>query len=131
MRRFESCPSSRYPGRWPALVTEKPYGNSTFQQVISYLACVRSVVSRQPSPQQGQDRVQIGDVGFFLEGNFHRLFSVTHRNPDRVGQEEAAPNDLEPIDIGPTVINSRGPHRIFAVRRREIGASLNITVEPL
>jgi hypothetical protein len=88
-------------------------------------------VSRQPSPQPGQDPVQIGDVGFFLEGHFYRLFSVTHHNRDRLNQEEAGPNDFEPIDIGPMVIDYREPQRIFAVRGREIGANLNITVEPL
>jgi hypothetical protein len=131
VRRFESCPSSRYLGRWPALVTEKPYGNSTFQQFISYLACVLLVVSRQPSPEPGQDPVQIGDVGFFLEGHFHRLFSVTHRNRDRLDQEQAGPNDFEPIDIGPTVSDYRDPERIFAVRGREFGANMNVTIETM
>jgi hypothetical protein len=43
----------------------------------------------EPSPRRGQDRVQVGDVGFIREGEFHRLFnallSADHPTHDELG----------------------------------------------
>jgi hypothetical protein len=88
-------------------------------------------VSRQPSPQPGDDRVQIGDVGFFLEGHFIRLFSVIHRNRDHLDQEEAVPNNYEQISIGRIISDIRQPQRLFAIRQREFRAELEATFASL
>jgi hypothetical protein len=58
----------------------------------------------EPNPVEGlYDRVTIGDVGYVMDGFFHRMFNVTlpWDNPSNQTHGVPPPQRYEPLDIGP------------------------------
>ena len=57
----------------------------------------------EPSSVEGlYDRVTIGDVGYVMDGFFHRMFNVTLQWDDPSNQRHGVPPQrYEPLDIGP------------------------------
>jgi len=57
----------------------------------------------EPNPVEGfYDRVTIGDVGYVMDGFFHRMFNVTLSWDDPSNHRHGVPPQCyEPLDIGP------------------------------
>ena len=57
----------------------------------------------EPNPVEGfYDQVTIGDVGYVMDGFFHRMFNVTLPWDDPSNQRHGVPPQrYDPLDIGP------------------------------
>jgi hypothetical protein len=70
----------------------------------------------EPNPiERSYDRVSIGDVGYVLDGFFHRMFNVTLPPHDPSNQRYGVPPPpYKPLNIGPNNIHgstlAEGPH---------------------
>lgn len=69
----------------------------------------------EPEPKPGQGEVEIGDVGYLLEGGFYRLFNAMRDRDDPI-QHVSVPEDFKKLDPGPlqplitTNAVNAGPH---------------------
>ena len=62
----------------------------------------------EPSPiERFYDQVSIGDVGYIMDGFFHRMFNVTLRWDDPSNQRyDVPPPSYKPLNVGPNVRGS-------------------------
>jgi len=62
----------------------------------------------EPNPiERFYDQVSIGDVGYVMDGFFHRMFNVTLSSDDPSNQRyNVPPPPYKPLDIGPNIRRS-------------------------
>lgn len=51
----------------------------------------------EPDPAGKYDEVRVGDVGYVLYGNFHRLFNILHDEDDESVHRMGVPEGFEPL----------------------------------
>ena len=56
-------------------------------------------IAREPAPDHGSERIQLGDVGYLRRGHFHLLFSAGRPQGGRqIGVD--VPPTFEPLNVG-------------------------------
>ncbi|TFY60560.1 hypothetical protein EVG20_g7374 [Dentipellis fragilis] len=77
----------------------------------------------EPNPNEPDDQVEVGDVGYILFGGFHRLFNI-HLPADHPAQGQSLPEHFEPLECPRSHIYRRtlrpGPYMSRSVVAAEI-----------
>ena len=85
---------------------------------------------RQPAPLPFYDKVDIGDVGYIRDGQFHLLFKAGRPLGDRVVGEDV-PKDFKPIyPVGPIIpAQPRSPGPLTSRCVRLLGSDLGTSFQ--